>query len=111
MNDDEYIQKVLSSIRRHMQMDVAFIARFTDDSRLIEYTATAKEIIDPVLKPDDCSPKSESYCQKIVDNELPNIIPDTSKNTITAALTVTKTLNIGSYIGVCNPPILSSSYS
>ncbi len=100
MNGDKFIQEILNSIRYHMGMEVAFIARFTDDKRLIEFTATEQSVTEPSLHPHDSSPKKESYCQKIVDGDLPNIIPDTSKNSVTRSLSVTKALNIGAYIGV-----------
>ena len=100
MNEDGFIQQILDSIRHHMNMDVAFIARFTEHDRLIEFTATEETNADPAIKPNDSSPKDETYCQKIVSGEMPGIIPDTSTNRITRTLPVTKSLNIGAYIGV-----------
>jgi len=93
MNEDGFIQQILDSIRHHMNMDVAFIARFTEHDRLIEFTATEETNADPAIKPNDSSPKDETYCQKIVSGEMPGIIPDTSTNRITRTLPVTKSLN------------------
>jgi len=100
INEDSFIQQILNSIRHHMNMEVAFIARFVDDERLIEFTAADETTADQIIKSHGSSPRNETYCQKIVGGEIPNIIPDTSKNSVTRSLPVTKNLNIGAYIGV-----------
>ncbi|SFJ89584.1 EAL domain-containing protein [Methylophaga sulfidovorans] len=89
---------ILSVIRNHLEMDVAFISEFTDELRKIEVI----DSVDPdiPLKAGHADPTELTYCQKIVEGELDGIIADTSDNPITKAMPITQELNIGSYLGV-----------
>ncbi|VUD67354.1 Putative cyclic-di-GMP phosphodiesterase YjcC [Thalassocella blandensis] len=94
----ELINELLSTLRVHLGMDVVFISEFKDQERIFRF-ADAKSKDSPV-EAGLCSTLDESYCKKIVDGELPNIIPDTLENTTTKSMAVTKNLGIRSYMGV-----------
>ncbi len=85
-------------------MSVAFISEFIDGERVFKFVDAENE--NPPIKVGDSDPLEETYCKKIVDNKLTNIICDTSENDITRKLNVTDALSIGSYMGV---PIMLSS--
>lgn len=94
----EDLQRVLSTLRRHLGMDVAFISEFAEGYRFLRHV----DADDPrtALKPGDAHPLSETFCQRIVAGELPEIIPDTNANPTTRDLPITRALAISSYIGV-----------
>ena len=92
------LKEILHIIRKQLDMDVAFISQFIDDRRVFKILDKKSEASSPLCA-GDSDHVDESYCQKIVDGELPHIIPDTSLNTITHNLMVTQKLMIGSYIG------------
>ena len=94
----EDLQRVLSTLRSHLGMDVAFISEFSDGCRVLRYVDTDRQ--DARLKAGDAHPLEETYCQRIVAGELPEIIPDTNANPTTRALPITEALGISSYIGV-----------
>lgn len=98
------LNKLLSIIRKHLGMNVAFISEFVDGERVFKFVNAKNE--NAPIEVGDSDPLEETYCKKIVDNKLSNIIYDTSKNDITKKLSVTDTLSIGSYMGV---PIMLSS--
>jgi len=89
---------ILSVIRKHLEMDVAFISEFTDQIRKIEVVDSAERDIS--LKPGHADPTELTYCRKIVDGELDEIIADTSENPLTKSMSITQELDIGSYLGV-----------
>lgn len=95
---DIKLNKLLSVIRKHLGMSVAFISEFIDGERVFRFVDAENE--NSPIKAGDSDPLKETYCKKIVDNKLTNIICDTSKNDITRKLDVTDKLSIGSYIGV-----------
>jgi len=96
------LKNILSIIRKHLNMEVAFIAEFVDGERVFKFVDTQNEI--SPIKVGESDPLEETYCQRIVEHTLPNIIQNTKDNSITKILSVTDKLLIGSYMGV---PILA----
>ena len=92
------LTRLLALIRKHLDMDVAFISEFKDSKRIFKLVDTKRP--NEIVKVGNFDPINETYCNKLANNELDNIIPDTSKNSITRDMPVTKKLNIGAYIGV-----------
>lgn len=104
---DQDLEHLVQTIRQHLGMDVAFLSRFHDGNREMQYVDKS-DICNLSLNKGHKDKREATYCQLIAEDRLPQIIPDTSKNDITKALAITKTLNIGSYIGV---PIYLSDHS
>lgn len=96
------LKDILSIIRKHLNMEVAFIAEFVDGERVFKFVDTQNET--SPIKVGESDPLEETYCQRIVEHTLPNIIQNTKDNSITKILSVTDKLLIGSYMGV---PILA----
>jgi EAL domain-containing protein (putative c-di-GMP-specific phosphodiesterase class I) len=98
------LDKLLSIVRKHLGMEVAFISKFVNKSRVFEVVNIKNNVLPINVNQSD--PIEETYCAKIVDNVLPNIIHDTQENVIARELSITDKLSIGAYIGV---PIKLSS--
>ncbi|NWO04779.1 MAG: EAL domain-containing protein [Alteromonadaceae bacterium] len=95
---DERLKKLLSIMRRHLGMDVAFISEFVNEQRVFKLVDTAEA--EGSIKAGDADPLSETYCEKIADSELDEVIRDTARHPVTRDLEVTRKLSIGSYMGV-----------
>jgi EAL domain-containing protein (putative c-di-GMP-specific phosphodiesterase class I) len=95
---DNNLNKLTSVVRKHLGMEVAFISEFINEKRIIKNVDSKNNTMPITAGHSD--PIEKTYCSKIVDNELPNIIHNTQNNDITNNLAVTEALLIGSYIGV-----------
>ncbi|MCS0606655.1 EAL domain-containing protein [Massilia solisilvae] len=100
---NESLQALLAAIREHLGMDVAFFARFEQGRRVFRMADAAG---DTPVKPGASDPLEETYCQRIVDGRLPELLRDAAANPESGALPITGQLGIGAYIGV--PVTLSS---
>lgn len=96
--------KLVHLVRKHLDMQVAFIAKFENGRRIFQSVDSSLEHCP--IGPEQYDLEEDTYCRKIADKELDPIINDTKKNKVTAHMAVTETLNIGSYIGL--PIILKS---
>ncbi|WP_421847727.1 sensor domain-containing phosphodiesterase [Marinomonas sp.] len=97
LNQD--LDNLVQTIRQYLGMDVAFLSRFHHDQREMLHL-DKNDRCGTILKKGHTDHSNATYCRMIADEKLPNIIPDTSKNSITKNLAMTKMLDIGSYIGV-----------
>lgn len=91
------IGHVLGDLRRRLRMDVALLSHFEDGRRVIDIVDAEHEV---PFAPGDSDPMAQTYCQLIVDGDLPEIIPDTSSNARSLTLAVTSALDIGAHVGV-----------
>ncbi|KPZ52535.1 MULTISPECIES: EAL domain-containing protein [unclassified Pseudoalteromonas] len=101
---DGKLLRLLSLVRKHLKMDVAFISEFTKTDRV--FKVVDNQTNNTCVSVGNSDPICQTYCKKISDNDLEPIIPNTQKHPITKAMPVTNKLNIGSYIGV--PIVLAS---
>jgi len=92
------LANLLALVRKHLDMDVAFISEFINDERVFKVVDNPSE--NQIVKVGNADPINETYCQKITDDKLSPIITNTYANPITKAMPVTEKLGIGAYIGV-----------
>ncbi|HBS77654.1 MAG: diguanylate phosphodiesterase [Pseudomonas sp.] len=90
--------EALRSVRSHLGMDVAFVAEMVQGLRVFRHVCGRDD--SPPICVGGSDPLSDSYCQRVVDGRLPQLIPDTSKLPEAVALPITAILGIGSYISV-----------
>jgi diguanylate cyclase (GGDEF)-like protein/PAS domain S-box-containing protein len=69
-----FLADALRVIREHLQMDVAFISEFTEGRREFRHVDSANG--HPPIQVGGSDPLEESYCQRVVDGRLPELIPD-----------------------------------
>ncbi len=94
----QVIQASLAALRAHLGAEVAFVGRFEAGRRFFEYV-DAGDSFCPVA-PGDSDPLEETYCARVADGRLPQLILDTSALPEAANLPITQVLNIGSYVSV-----------
>jgi EAL domain-containing protein (putative c-di-GMP-specific phosphodiesterase class I) len=95
---DLAMQHVLDLVRARMGGDIAFIAEIADGWQTLRWVSSG----DPrsAIRPGTTVPAEATYCQRMLDGRLPNVIPDTAANPVTRDLEVTARLGVGSYLGV-----------
>ena len=92
------LERGLSAIRRHLGMEVAFISQFVDGRRVFRHVdADSPEVPVQVGASD---PLEESYCQRVVDGRLPELIPDACLDTEALTLAATRALPVGAHLSV-----------
>ncbi len=95
----EILGHLLSAARRHLGMDVGFISEFVDGERVFRHV----DVDDPGCGPvrvGDGDPLDDTYCQRVVDGRLPELIHDAQNLAAAAELGVTTELPVGAHISV-----------
>jgi EAL domain-containing protein (putative c-di-GMP-specific phosphodiesterase class I) len=91
------VERILSLARAALDMDVALVGRF-DGDYVIQAVEGENEWFD--LEAGMRIPADQTYCQHMVQGELPHLIPDAAEDERTADLPVTREAGIGAYVGV-----------
>lgn len=94
----DFIQESLRAIRTHLDMDVAFVSRFTEGKR--EFLFVDADAKNPPIMPGGEDPLEDSYCQRVIDGRLPEIIPDAFLNDEALRLPATKLLPVRAHLSV-----------
>ena len=94
----ETIERLLSTVREAMEMDVAFVSEFTED-RLV-FRALEGDAESFGWRGGESFPLDASYCKRVLDGSIPNVVPDAKSEELTKDLWVTKAADIGSYVAV-----------
>ncbi|MEP7054830.1 MAG: EAL domain-containing protein [Actinomycetota bacterium] len=91
------IDALLDVARRQLGMEVAFIAEFTGETRVLRHVSAGRPTR---MAPGDSEPLEGTLCQLIVDGHLPQAMPDASANPVAAAVPITLDAHLGAYVGV-----------
>lgn len=92
------LERGLSAIRRHLGMEVAFISEFADGRRIFRHVDADTE--DAPVKVGASDPLEDSYCQRVVDGRLPELITDACLNAEALTLAATRALPVGAHLSV-----------
>jgi len=97
MNTDTGIRRLLRFAHDHLDMDLAWVSRFSDDVQVIQaFDGDAAKFgvgVGTELSLDD------SYCVRVLDGRLEPVIADTRAHPVTRGLSVTDQLRLGAYVG------------
>jgi GAF domain-containing protein len=99
----EKIEEMLSAVREVLEMDVAFVSEFSGDQMVFRALAGDAESFG--WEEGDGFPIDESYCKRVLDGRIPQVVPDARGEDATKDLRVTSEADIGSYVAV--PLVLS----
>src|SRR5680860_56131 len=92
------IQASLATLRKHLGMDVAFLGRFYAGRRWFEFVDSDSSFCPVQAGASD--PLEESYCARVVDGRLPQLVRDATKEPEVADLPVTVELPVGAHLSV-----------
>ncbi|PXY00564.1 diguanylate phosphodiesterase, partial [Halomonas sp. LBP4] len=87
--------EVLHAIRTHLGMEVAFISEFEDERRIFRFVDEEEGA--PHLEVGASDPVEESYCQRVVDGRLPEVIHDARQEPAALDLAATREMPIGAH--------------
>lgn len=90
--------RLLRAARIHMGMDIAFISQFEETMRVFRHV-NKREGLEPV-EVGACDPLDESYCQRVVDGRLPELIQNAQELSAALELPATEQLGIGAHVSV-----------
>lgn len=93
------LDELLRTMRRLLDMDIAFVAEFVGDRKVFRHVDTTPASSD-LLAVGQSGDLAQTYCKRVVDGRFPLAIPDTSKLPETAALPSTAAMKIAAYISV-----------
>lgn len=94
----------LASVRNLLGMEVAFVSEFSEGRRVFRFIDATRGF--QPIEVDGSDPLNESYCQRVVDGRLPELIQDAKLNAEAMTLPATLALPIGAHLSV---PIRFSS--
>lgn len=101
---DRLMTELLFSARKLFGMEVAFISEFQDGQRIFRYV-DAQEGVE-LIQVNGFDSLEESYCQRIVDGRLPELIQDATRNPEAMTLPATLAVPVGAHLSI---PIQFSS--
>jgi EAL domain-containing protein (putative c-di-GMP-specific phosphodiesterase class I) len=92
------IETILATVRRHLDMDVAFVGQFLGGRRSFEFVDAASD--NPPVQVGQSDPIEETYCGRVVDGRLPELVRDAQAEPAVADLAVTSELPVGAHVSV-----------
>lgn len=95
---EQGLQGLLRTIRTHLDMDVAFVSEFTEGRRYFRHVDALKP--DAPVRVGDSDPLEDSYCQRVIDGRLPQLIQDAQRIPAARELPVTAALPVGAHLSV-----------
>jgi GAF domain-containing protein len=97
------IEYMLRDVREALQMDVAFVSQFSEDQ--LVFRALEGDAESFGWQEGESFPIDESYCKRVLDGRIPQVVPDTKGEDATKDLKVTSEADMGCYCAV--PLVLS----
>ncbi|MBE9113671.1 EAL domain-containing protein [Nodosilinea sp. LEGE 07298] len=95
---DEVVIDALCAIRLHLDMEVAFVSEFSEGKRRFRYVNSSLENVPIAVGASD--PLEESYCQRVVDGRLPQLIQDATKIPAALEIAATTALPVGAHLSI-----------
>ncbi|MCW3041754.1 MAG: hypothetical protein JWM31_3659 [Solirubrobacterales bacterium] len=95
---DEVIRRAMDAARELTGLQLAYVAEFLEGKQYLrvmdgDASGIGLELHAPLAL-------EESFCQRMVDGRLANLVPDTAANPVTEALAVRTDAGLGAYVGV-----------
>ena len=97
------IEDMLRDVRQALQMDVAFVSKFDEDQ--LVFRALEGDAESFGWQEGESFPIDESYCKRVLDGRIPQMVPDAKREDATKDLRVTSEADMGCYCAV--PLVLS----
>ena len=94
----ETLSRGLHAIRTHLHMDVGFISEFVENRRYFRFVDAAEQ--DAIICVGQSDPLEESYCQRVVDGRLPELLHDACLHPEALTLPATRALPVGAHLSV-----------
>ncbi|ETI59250.1 EAL domain-containing protein [Marinomonas profundimaris] len=93
----EELEKIVSAVRVYLKMDIAIIAEVKNNSLYFRYVDADPASTFPQSRAPH--PYDGSYCQLLVNGQIPRLIQNTQEHAVAKELASTKAFSIGSFVG------------
>lgn len=94
----DLLNQLLHAARLHLGMEVSFISRFHEKHRVFRCVDQDQSV--NLLRVGQSDPLDKSYCKKVVDGVLPELIHDAQKVPAAREIGATEALGIGAHVSV-----------
>jgi EAL domain-containing protein (putative c-di-GMP-specific phosphodiesterase class I) len=81
-------------------MEVAFVSEFIDGRRLFRHVDVDVDGREAAVRVGGSDPLEDSFCQRVVDGRLPQLMPDAGRNAEALQLPATRSLPVGAHLSV-----------
>lgn len=95
---DDIIQDALVAIRNHLGMEVAYFSEFAGGRTI--FRCVDAPGLEHLIKVGDSHSLNDVYCNHILEGRLPELIPDTSKISLSRDMPITAAVPIGSHVSI-----------
>ncbi len=92
------VERTLALAREELGMDVAFVSRFDEDR--MGFRALQGDAESFGWQEGGSVPLEGTFCKRVVNGTLPNVVPDAKSDGRVSGLEVTREADIGSYVGL-----------
>lgn len=92
------IGRALDAVRRHLDMDIAYVSEFSGDTAIFRNVEAPRH--EHLLKRGDTLKLDDIYCRHILAGRLPNLIPDTGNEPVALGLACTRDVPIGKHVSM-----------
>jgi GAF domain-containing protein len=92
------IEDMLRDVREAFDMDVAFVSKFAGDQLVFRKLEGDAESFG--WREGESFPIDESYCKRVLDGRIPQVVPDARREDATKDLRVTTEADMGCYCAV-----------
>ena len=92
------VERTMALAREALGMDVAFVSEFAEER--MEFRALEGDAASFGWQEGGGVPLEGTFCKRVVDGTLPNVVPDAGSDGRVRGLEVTHEAGIGSYVGV-----------
>jgi diguanylate cyclase (GGDEF)-like protein/PAS domain S-box-containing protein len=93
-----FLTDALAAIRTHLRMDVAFISEFTEGRRVFRQVDSSNG--NAPIQVGGSDALDDSYCQRVIDGRLPELIPDAFDIPAALELPATAALPVRAHLSV-----------
>ena len=94
----DILTKLLRAVRGHLGMEAAFVSRFAEGRRLFEACDAANPAC--ALPVGGSDPLEDSYCMRVADGRLPELIHNAQENPEALGLAATRAFPVGAHLSV-----------
>ena len=94
----ETVERALAIVREHLEMDVAYVAEFAGGQEV--YRALDGDAESFGLAEGEGILLEGTYCKRVAEGLLSNVIPDTKADPRVSGLACTSEADIGAYVGI-----------
>src|SRR3954467_7340110 len=94
----ETIESALQAAREGLEMEIAYLAEFTDDEQIFHTFAGDLDTLD--IGEGSAIPLADSYCQRMCDGRIGNVVGDVQEEPQLASLALPGRASIRAYVGV-----------